>query len=141
MRQNSNYADYTYDCNGEITEGNTTIHCFGSTVHGHEDLRSSVANSCNSSFANIGLSLDISQYRETAEELLFNNSLPSVLNYTKSSFALTEDSEDSEVMMTAWTGKDNDQSVSYGYDHTGDRKWRNYDGALSCGKHYELYRL
>ena len=101
MRQNSNYADYTYDCNGEITEGNTTIHCFGSTVHGHEDLRSSVANSCNSSFANIGLSLDISQYRETAEELLFNNSLPSVLNYTKSSFALTEDSEDSEVMMTA----------------------------------------
>lgn len=101
MRQNADYANYTYDCIGEITTGDTTIHCFGGTAHGYEDLRSSIANSCNSSFAHIGTLLDISGYRDTAEALLFNKELPSVLGYTKSSFALTEDSSEAEVMMTA----------------------------------------
>lgn len=101
MRQNSGYADYTYDCTGAITRDNVTIHCVNNSVHGHEDLRSSVANSCNSSFANIGLSLDIGKYRETAEDLLFNSALPSVLNYSRSSFALNEDSDTAEIMMTA----------------------------------------
>lgn len=101
MRQNSNYADYTYDCTGEITVGDTTIHCAGGSVHGHEDLESSLANSCNASFSNIGLSLNIPEYRKTAEDLLFNESLPGVLDYTKSSFTLTEDSGSAEVMMTA----------------------------------------
>ena len=53
MRQNSDYPNYTYDCNGEISQGDITIHCFNGNVHGSEDLRSSFANSCNSSFANI----------------------------------------------------------------------------------------
>ena len=101
MRQDSNYPSYTYDCTGSISMGNTTIPCFNNTVHGFEDLRSSFANSCNSSFANIGLSMDIDGYRGTAEDLLFNSSLPSVLNYTKSSFALNEESDTAEIMMTA----------------------------------------
>lgn len=101
MRQNSNYNAYTYDCNGEITEDGVTIHCFNGSAHGHEDLRSSVANSCNAAFADIGLKLDIAGYRETAEDLLFNSNLPGVLNYTKSSFALDEKSDSSEIMMTA----------------------------------------
>lgn len=101
MRQNSNYADYTYDCTGGITVGDTTIHCAGGSVHGHEDLESSLANSCNASFSNIGLSLNIPEYRKTAEDLLFNESLPGVLDYAKSSFTLTEDSGSAEVMMTA----------------------------------------
>ena len=101
MRQNSNFADYTYDCAGEITTGDTTIHCFNGTVHGFEDLRSSIANSCNASFAHIGTLLDIDGYRDTAEDLLFNSDLPSVLGYTKSSFALTSESSEAEIMMTA----------------------------------------
>ena len=101
MRQNSNFADYTYDCSGEIITGDTTIHCFNGTVHGFEDLRSSIANSCNASFANIGTLLDIDGYRDTAEDLLFNSDLPSVLGYTKSSFALTSESSEAEIMMTA----------------------------------------
>lgn len=101
MRQNSNYMDYTYDCVGEITTGDTTIHCFDGTAHGYEDLKSSISNSCNSSFAYIGTLLDIDGYRDTAEDLLFNSDLPSVLGYTKSSFALTSDSSEAEIMMTA----------------------------------------
>ena len=101
MRQNSNYADYTYDCTGGITVVDPTSHCAGGSLHGHEDLESSLANSCNASFSNIGLSLNIPEYRKTAEDLLFNESLPGVLDYTKSSFTLTEDSGSAEVMMTA----------------------------------------
>lgn len=101
MRQNSDYSSYSYDCYGSITEGDVTIRCFDSTVHGLQDLRQAFANSCNSAFSNIGLGLDISGYRDTAEDLLFNSELPSVLDYTKSSFALDEDSDTAEIMMTA----------------------------------------
>ena len=101
MRQDAAYRDYSYDCRGSITEGDTTIPCAGGAVHGQEDLESSYANSCNSSFVNIGLHLDISGFRDTAEDLLFNSSLPGVLDYSKSSFVLDEDSPTSEVMMTA----------------------------------------
>lgn len=83
MRQDTDYNSYSYDCQGSITEDNVTIRCFNGTVHGYEDLRSSFANSCNASFANIGLSLDVDGYRETAESLLFNKKLPSVMDYTK----------------------------------------------------------
>lgn len=101
MREHADYEDYTYECTGEITNGETTIHCFDSIVHGTENLRSSLANSCNASFANIGLSLDRTSYRNTAEDLLFNKKLPCAMNYTKSSFSVDKDTEDSEIMMTA----------------------------------------
>ena len=101
MRQHPDYVDYTYDCSGSITVGDTTISCAGGTAHGLQDLRSSFANSCNCSFINLGLQLDIDGYRETAEDLLFNSRLPGVLGYTKGSFTLDGDSSESEVMMTA----------------------------------------
>lgn len=101
MREHSDYQNYSYECAGEITAEGTTIHCFDNTVHGLEDLRSSMANSCNSSFANIGLSLNKTAFRNTAEELLFNKKLPSVLDSSKSSFKITESSNSAEMMMTA----------------------------------------
>lgn len=101
MREHGDYENYTYECAGEITNGETTIHCFDSIVHGTENLRNSLANSCNASFANIGLSLDRTSYRNTAEDLLFNKKLPCAMNYTKSSFSVDKDTEDSEIMMTA----------------------------------------
>lgn len=101
MRENSGYNGYTYECAGEITAEGTTIHCFDSTVHGAEDLRTSVANSCNASFANIGLTLNKTAYRETAEELLFNKPLPSVLPYSESKFQIQKKSTSADMMMTA----------------------------------------
>ena len=101
MRENAAYTDYSYECVGEITEGATTIHCANNRVHGTEDLGLSLAYSCNASYSNMGLSLKISSYRKTAEELLFNSKLPALLPYTQSKFQLTKDSPDSEIMMTA----------------------------------------
>ena len=101
MRQNSNYDSYTYDCSSEIEHAGTTIHCSGDVAHGQEDLRSSVANSCNTSFSNIGLSLNVKKYQETAKELLFNAELPSPLMYGESKFVLSTKDSDAERMMTS----------------------------------------
>ena len=101
IRENANYKSYNYECKGEITQGETTIHCAKNNVHGEENLQDSIANSCNTSFCNLGLTLDITRYRNTAKDLLFNTKLPSELPYSKSKFQLTEKSSDSEIMMTA----------------------------------------
>lgn len=101
MRENAAFSDYSYECVGEITQGETTIHCANNRVHGTEDLGLSLAYSCNASYSNMGLSLKISSYKKTAEELLFNSKLPALFPYTQSKFQLTKDSSDDEIMMTA----------------------------------------
>ena len=101
MREKPGFEDYTYDCNGEISYEETTISCYNHHVHGHQDLRTSMANSCNASFANIGLSLDKTKYRETTEKLLFNKKLPGPFETSKSRFEVDADTGSSEIMMTA----------------------------------------
>ena len=102
IRQNADYTNYYYNCNGAITYENTTIECFNHNVHGEENLTTSFANSCNASFANIGLSLAIDQYEETAGDMLFNKNLPSCpIEARTSQFSLTSESPASEIMMTA----------------------------------------
>lgn len=101
MRENAHYENYHYQCEGEITHGDTTIHCAKNRVHGEESLSAALANSCNASFSDIGLSLNLSKYKNVAEDLLFNCELPSLLPYSKSRFPLNADAADAEVMMTA----------------------------------------
>lgn len=101
MREHTDYANYSYLCEGEITYEGTTIPCINHNVHGQVDLASSFAYSCNSSFSNIGLSMDVSEYKKTAKELLFNTGLPGEFPYSKSSFALTAKDSSAEKMMTA----------------------------------------
>lgn len=101
MRENENYSDYRYECAGEIEYEGSVIHCAKNRKHGAEDLAVSLANSCNASFSNIGLSLQVSGWQKTAKELLFNTKLPSVLSYSQSKFQLKTEDTSSEVMMTA----------------------------------------
>ena len=101
MRQDPNYADYSYYCEGEISQDGTTIPCYNHTAHGQETLADSVANSCNSSFSNIGLQLDKAKWKETAQELLFDRKLTCDLKYQESKFRLTESDSSAETMMTA----------------------------------------
>lgn len=101
IRENKDYDGYSYTCEGEIEYEGTTIHCAKNREHGVEDLSTSFANSCNTSYSRIGLSLDISYFRKTAKELLFNSELPSVLPYSKSKFQLEKGDAAYEVMMTA----------------------------------------
>ncbi len=101
MREHPDYQSYSYDCAGSIQYQGTEIHCFNGMVHGMQNLAESFANSCNASFCNIGLTLDRSAYRKTAEELLFNKSLPRILPYSKGQFAVDNKTTDEELMMTA----------------------------------------
>lgn len=101
IRENAGYENYAYLCEGEIEVDGTIIHCAGGRVHGEENLASSLANSCNTSYSNIGLTLNLSSYKDTAEELLFNSKLPKLVPYSASKFQLTKDATTAEVMMTA----------------------------------------
>ena len=101
VHENSNYQDYSFDCEGELNVDGNEIHCYHKAVHGKETLKDSFANSCNTSFSNIGLSLDISRFRNFCEDMLFNKKLPGSLAGSKSSFTLTADADKGKIMQTA----------------------------------------
>ncbi|MDO4452867.1 MAG: penicillin-binding transpeptidase domain-containing protein [Eubacteriales bacterium] len=102
MRQNPDYQNYTYECGGFITKEDVTVTCYNSEVHGWEDLKSSFAHSCNSSYCNIGLELDNQEFIDLCNDFGFNNSLPlNYMEYSKSQFNLKADSSYGEQMTTA----------------------------------------
>ena len=69
------YQNYSYNCAGAITRGEDRIQCYHGSVHGTVSFKKSFAKSCNTSFANIGLSLDKGAFSDTLNKLLFNQSL------------------------------------------------------------------
>nr|WP_275982028.1 penicillin-binding transpeptidase domain-containing protein [Ohessyouella blattaphilus] len=102
MRENPDtYGNYTYDCSGVIDYNGVSIACYNNTAHGHEDLGNSVAYSCNTSFSNIGLSLNQDRFQKTAEELLFEKKLPGGFGNTVSHTGITAAASDGDKMMTA----------------------------------------
>ena len=94
------YNTYQYDCNGAFTVDGQTIHCAGNKQHGEETLQTSFANSCNSSFASLSLSLDRSKFQNTCDSLLFNQNLPIAFESSKSSFSLNGKDSKAMVMET-----------------------------------------
>jgi len=100
FRKKGTFEGYNYLCEGSITLQDHTIHCYHNTVHGQENFYSAFANSCNCAFADIGVGLGGASLRETAENLLFNKSLP-LNSYRTSSFSLDADSVTPLIMQTA----------------------------------------
>ena len=70
-------------------------------MHGQVSFADSLAYSCNTSFCNIGLMLDVGHFQTTAKELLFDSKLPSVLPYSDSKFMLDVTDGSAAKMMTA----------------------------------------
>lgn len=101
LRENSDYSAYSFDCDGSLTVDGSTIHCYHNTVHGTEDLETSFAKSCNSSFANIGLTLNLSSFTDLCNSALFNKALPTSFEYKQSSFTLSTDADTNEIMQTS----------------------------------------
>ena len=97
-----NKTSDSFDCNGTYTENGYTIHCYGNTAHGHEDLIQAFSKSCNVAFSQAGLALDLNKYHNLAENMLFNKELPTKLsNVKKSSFDLKKGADPVLVMQTA----------------------------------------
>lgn len=100
-REHGNFDGFQFDCVGEVENGGYTIHCYHNSVHGSEDFATAFAKSCNSAFAQIGVDLNRGEYRNTVEDMLFNQSLPIPMEYRKSIFSLEANSADALTMQTA----------------------------------------
>ncbi|MBP3824978.1 MAG: penicillin-binding protein 2 [Butyrivibrio sp.] len=92
------YTNYKFSCNGRFQAEGESIQCFHGEVHGSVDLTKSFAESCNSSFANIGVSLDRKVFSETINQLLFNQELPIDILYAKSSAKVDQSTSVGDVM-------------------------------------------
>lgn len=99
------YRDYGFQCNGVFSQGTSRIHCFHGVSHGYVDFVTSFANSCNSSFANMGSQLDRSDFSLTLQNMLFGQELPLTLVHSKSSFYLPEDDDPASEMMQTSIGQ------------------------------------
>lgn len=100
LKEKPDYGNYSYNCRGSIKVEEYTINCAGGRWHGNEDLTASFANSCNSSFVNLGLTLDRNKLKETCSSLLFNSDLPLNIPYKQSKFVLDSNSSTFETMQT-----------------------------------------
>lgn len=102
IRENPDaYQNYSYNCTGAITRGQDRIQCYHGTVHGTVNFEKSFAKSCNTSFANIGLSLDRNAFSGTLSDLMFNQNLPLTLNYSQSRIDVSDDMADSDMMQVS----------------------------------------
>ena len=75
-REGMDYESYGFDCNGYFSTEDYRISCFHGGAHGHVDFETSFAKSCNSSFANIGTSLNDEEFKKGLSNLLFDAELP-----------------------------------------------------------------
>lgn len=100
-REHGNFEGFDFLCEGEITLENYTIHCYNNSVHGEENFTTAFSKSCNSAFAEIGLTLGADTLKKTSEELLFNKKLSLPLVYNKSQFSLMKEDGDAALMQTA----------------------------------------
>lgn len=102
IRENPDtYNKYSYVCNGSYKNGNDKIKCYHGSVHNRVDLTKSFAKSCNSSFANIGMSLDKEEFKDTLDSLLFHQDLPWNFLHAQSSTPVSTDLSDSEMLQVS----------------------------------------
>ena len=84
------YQQYSYECTGEITINNKTIHCASGKKHGKVDLKTSFSESCNTSFAYMMQGIDEKVFQSVCDRLLFNKNLPIALESSASSFSIAD---------------------------------------------------
>ncbi len=102
IRENPDtYDSYHFNCTGSLKNGEDTISCFHHTVHGSLDLTGSFARSCNSSFANIGLSLNRTSFATTLTDLYFNREYPVNFTYNPSRVTMEEGLSTFQMMQTS----------------------------------------
>lgn len=90
LREHKNdYGQYHYICDGTYELGNNTINCVRTTAHGDVDLFSSLAVSCNCSFINIGLSLDLDRYKKLPKKCCSIKNCRLTLNIIRADLSLT----------------------------------------------------
>jgi peptidoglycan glycosyltransferase len=95
------YNNYRFSCSGKFNYEGESISCYHGENHGSVDFIKSFAESCNSSYANIGLSVPRKVFSDTLDQLLFGQELPIDLLYAKSSASIDNSTSTSDVMQLA----------------------------------------
>lgn len=95
------FLNYYYQCESRIYHSGMTINCADGRAHGLESLEDSFANSCNCSFVNLGLTLDLARLEKLCNDLMFNEELPIDYSYNKSSYSLGTNPEVTAIMQTS----------------------------------------
>lgn len=94
-------STYTYTCTGKHTNSNgDVINCYHGTVHGELDLKSSFTHSCNSSFVNIGLSINRTKLVELCRDFGFDSEFELGIAQKKSTIKLDNKTSDYKLMQT-----------------------------------------
>lgn len=101
-RQHHSFEGFEYECTGEFTVDDVTIHCYKGAVHGLENLTDAFAHSCNTAFSQLGLDLGRSRLTDTARKMLFGEEMPTELLSSKSRWSLNASSDDVELVQTAF---------------------------------------
>ena len=89
---------YSFRCSGSITLEGGTIRCYHGQAHGALDLRGSFAQSCNCSFANMGMGLDRAAFGRLLDDLLFNRELPFDMPHSRSRAAAGADTDAADIV-------------------------------------------
>lgn len=101
IREKGGSDKYQYTCSGRDVFAGVTINCYGNKHHGQVDLKESFSESCNTSFANLAMSLDKGRWKSLCENFLFNKAMSLDFPYNRSSFVLDTGSKASDVPQTA----------------------------------------
>lgn len=102
IRENGeDFRNYSYNCVGYYKKENSRINCYHGSNHGNVSFIRSFAKSCNTSFVNIGMTLDAATFKDTLDDLMFDRPLPLTLSYSKSSVQDLEEMSTAEKMQTS----------------------------------------
>jgi len=102
MRENPlTYQDFHFSCNGYYKNGKLQMNCYHGIAHNNVDFTKAFAKSCNSAFADMGMSFSLDSFQNTLEDLLFGQELPFDMTFAKSSTAITTDTSDAKLMQTS----------------------------------------
>ena len=70
MRQNKDsFEEYEYSCKGKAKFEGAAIKCYKNISHGKVDIRQAMADSCNCTFADMGVLLDPTSFNKTISQL------------------------------------------------------------------------
>ncbi|MCR5675900.1 MAG: penicillin-binding protein 2 [Lachnospiraceae bacterium] len=102
IRENpTDFRNYHFNCSGSYRRGEEVIHCFHGESHGSLDFYKAFQKSCNSAFADIGMTLDRERFAATLKELGLGKEVPVDFVCNASRSDITASSPDDAVMQTA----------------------------------------
>ena len=102
LQADKKLADFEINCRGEEKFGHSIIHCYDGKSHGNVDMNSAFAKSCNVYFSELGVKVGATKLIDMANAFGFNKDIGLSLEYSQSTFPLTENAEEMEIVETAF---------------------------------------